>query len=122
MSKEKTKKEEVVSDDTLIDYLVENNSYEYNMDKAIEEAIEFAEVLIKLKTKSKSNPKRPDQAEAIKEFGDVILRGRVALNMLFAQEIEEDENFVFEAIEKHISGKCVKLRGYLEKGSYKGGL
>lgn len=121
MNTEIVTKEQVIESkdqETLATYLVQNNSFEYNMDKAIEEAIEFAEVLVKLKTKHKDNPKRPKLEEALKEFGDVILRGSVAVMQLYKDEETDPAEFV----EQHIQTKCNKLIGYLEKGTYKGGL
>ena len=122
MSKTKITKKEVIEgkdDVALVTYLAQNNSLEYNLDKAIEEALEFAEVLVKLKTKNKNNPKRPKEIEALKEFGDLMYRGAVALESIF---MDNDEISIEEEIEKHIDNKLGKLRGYLEKGTYKGGL
>lgn len=124
MNKEKVTEEQVLNgeDDVLISYLVQNNSFEYNMDKAIEEAIEFVEVLVKLKTKHKDNPKRPNKIEAIKEFGDLCLRGVVALETLFVEETKHDKTFVCDKITSHTEDKLKKLRSYLKKGTFKGGL
>lgn len=125
MSKDKIKKEDVLKDggdEVLMEYLAQANSFEYNMDKAIEEALEFAEALVKYKTKHKDNPKRPKLSDIVDEFGDLLLRGGVALAMLFQEEIDEDSEYLGRVLGERLDYKCSKLRGYLEKGTYKGGL
>lgn len=92
----------------ILKHCAVNNVPEFNFLKAIEECGEFTEVLIKLQTKR--SDKRPDMNEAIKEFGDVMYRGKIALMTLFPgvalEKIEQE-------IDNHIHMKLKKLEGYL---------
>lgn len=101
----------------ILTYCAEKNPAEFNFNKAIEEATEFVEVLVKLQTKH--NPKRPNEREALKEYGDLFYRGLIALKTIFPdksfKEIEDD-------VDAHIAYKLNKLIEYKESGKYKGGL
>lgn len=101
----------------LLHYLARNNSIQFNINKALEEAVEFQEVVIKLQTKHKD--KRPPMNEAIKEYGDFIYRGFVYLLSLFPEQSKEE---IENAVEAHIDYKLKKLIKYKEEGKYKGGL
>jgi len=118
---DKITKADVLADpnnsDNLYMYMAQNNDPIFNYNKALEECVEFMEVIIKLQTKSKTNPKRPKASEAVGEFGDMVLRGVVALMTLFPEDEE-----IAEKIEDHISKKTQKLLGWLEKGTYVNGL
>lgn len=95
-----------------------NPSY-YNMNKALEECVEFQEVLIKLQTKHSSNPKRPDAGEAIKEYGDVIYRGLISLKTIFEdKELPE----ILEMVSAHINKKLTRLGTFRTAGTYQKGL
>lgn len=106
-------------EDEIIEYCAKNNKFGYNSDKAIEEAIEFAEVVVKLKTKHKDNPKRPDKEEALKEYGDFVYRGMIYLKSLFPEKSLDE---ISEDVSEHIYSKLDKLVQYKEQGKYKGGL
>lgn len=103
----------------LMLFCAQNNEPSFNYNKAIEEAIEFVEVLIKLQTKHITNEKRPDPKEAIKEFGDLYYRGMIALKTLF---IHKEFNTINNEVFEHIQMKLTKLQKYKEEGKYKGGL
>lgn len=103
----------------LLVHLRTTNKPTYNFNKATEECVEFMEVLIKLQTKGKANPKRPDKIESIKEYGDVIYRGLVALMTLYPDASPEN---LLGYVNAHIHEKLSKLQGYKELGSYDGGL
>lgn len=102
--------------DKLFDYMAQTNKYEFNINKALEEAVEFMEVLIKIQTKSKKNPRRLEPEDAIAEFGDMLIRGTIALRMMFPNKD------VQSLVAAHIQNKTDKLLGWLEKGTYVNGL
>lgn len=66
-------------DKNILEICASVNTKEYNFNKALEEAIEFQEVLVKLQTKHPDNPRRPKKEELIKEYGDLIYRGLIVL-------------------------------------------
>ena len=103
----------------IIDHCVEKNPPEYNIDKAMEECIEFQEVLIKLRTKNATNPRRPKEVEALKEFGDVIYRGIIALRTIFPDANLED---ILLDVNEHINKKLSRLGEFKKEGKYAGGL
>lgn len=103
----------------VIEYCIANNPPEFNYNKAIEECIEFQEVLVKLQTKEITNPKRPSREDAIKEFGDLSYRGIIALGTLFP---EKDLEEISDKIDEHIMSKLMKLKEYRSLGIYKKGL
>lgn len=114
---DKITREMVLEDrELLYDYMARNNTPAFNYNKALEECVEFMEVIIKLQTKSKTNPRRPKAEEAIGEYGDMVLRGIVALQTLFSEEN------VGALVEDHIEKKTEKLLGWLDKGTYVNGL
>lgn len=116
----KITKESVLSGEhTIFQFIAKNNDPSFNYNKALEEATEFMEVIIKLQTKSQTNPKRPDPIEAIKEYGDMCLRGFLALLTLFPEETEESMS---TKVENHIKSKMENLAEWLDKGTYKNGL
>lgn len=103
----------------LLYYCADNNAAIFNMNKALEEAIEFQEVIVKLQTKHPTNKKRPDPIEAYKEYGDVVYRGLIALMNIFPEDTVED---IQDNVRMHIQGKLGKLMEWRAKGHYKGGL
>jgi hypothetical protein len=111
-------REQVLEDKELLyQYMAQNNTFEFNMNKALEECVEFMEVLIKLQTKSKANPRCPSPIDAIHEFADVMLRGSIALMSLFPNDKEFDEELT-----RYLEEKEGKLLGWLEAGTYHKGL
>lgn len=103
----------------ILEYCIGSNPPEFNFNKAIEECIEFQEILVKLQTKEITDPKRPSREDAIKEFGDLSYRGMIALGTLFP---EKDIEELCDDIESHIMGKLEKLKEYKQLGIYKKGL
>lgn len=101
----------------IFEYCAKNNPPSFNYNKALEEAIEFQEVLIKLQTKSED--KKPNPEELIKEFGDLFYRGTIAIKTVFPNLTFEE---IFEKVSDHIEYKLRKLIGYYNEGKYKGGL
>src|SRR6478735_6061720 len=69
----------------IIDEMAKTNSWNYNLDKTIEELFELGEVLMKSKLK-KGSPKEPSAQSIIEEIGDVEIRIRV-LRKLFGEQL-----------------------------------
>jgi hypothetical protein len=109
----------MISKEKIVKFCAQKNTFEYNADKAIEEAIEFSEVVIELRTKHKGNPKRPDKVEAIKEYGDFFYRGLI---YLMALNPAKTMNEILAEVADHIELKLDKLEQYKKEGKYKGGL
>lgn len=101
----------------IMEYCASENEKSFNLNKALEEAVEFQEVLIKLQTKSPE--KRPPLGEAIKEYGDLAFRGMIALKTLFPEASYDD---LTDRVTEHILYKLTKLKGYKDEAKYKGGL
>ena len=116
-------REQVLSDrdnfDTLLKYMATNNKQQFNFNKAIEEATEFNDALVKMQTKHVSNPKKPTKDDILKEYADFQYRGYVALMSLFP-ELSTDE--IDDRIDEHMFKKLGKLQDYLEEGKYNNGL
>jgi hypothetical protein len=105
--------------DEIIGFCVKENPAGFNMNKALEEAVEFQEVILKLQTKHPDNPKRPDKMEALKEFADLHYRGLIAIMTLFPEyNIDQIEDLMAE----HEIMKLTKLIEYRKEGKYQGGL
>ena len=109
---------DITQSNELFDYLINKNTKVYNINKALEEAVEFQEVLIKLQTKHKDNPKRPTEEDLVSEFADFILRGSVALAITTNLSVDD----AMEKVCRYYDKKCLKLYGYLKEGKYKKGL
>jgi len=103
----------------VLDHCVANNPPAFNMNKALEEAVEFQEVLLKLQTKHPDNPKRPTRTDALEEYGDLLYRGLIAVRTLFPDLTGEE---VEDKINEHIDIKLTKLAKYHEEGKYGSGL
>lgn len=103
----------------ILRIIFEENSPEYNFLKAFEENTEFSEVLVKLQTKSMTNTRRPPVTEAIKEYGDVVYRGFIALMTLFPESSMEQ---IKEDVNDHIDYKLGMLNHYHSEDKYSGGL
>lgn len=107
----------------LVEFMVRRNKAEFNHLKAVEEANEFAEALVKHMTKSVLNPKRPIAGDILNEFGDLILRGLVSLTTLFhTTGVDVTLEDVIEGIELHIASKLERLEGWKKTGAYSNGL
>lgn len=103
----------------LLKYLAYENKPSYNFNKALEECIEFQEVLIKLQTKPKDSEKRPPEAQLIEEFGDAIYRGLVVIMTTFP---DTDIQTLVDQVEERIDYKLGRLQSHKSAGDYKGGL
>lgn len=90
--------------------LVETNSWDYNIRKAIEELLELAEVLMK-KLNKKGGTKEPTDQEIIEEVGDVLIRGEI-LMLMFGEE----------PVINRVVEKLTKFQGYLNEGKYIGNI
>lgn len=101
----------------ILQYCAKTNTYTFNMNKALEECVEFQEVLLKLQTKSPE--KQPDKVEAIKEFGDLFYRGLIALMTIFPELSEDD---IHTQMAEHIKIKLTTLHNYKKEAKYLGGL
>lgn len=103
----------------ILEYMAVENPKSFNVLKALEEAVEFQEVLCKLQTKHPNNKKRPDKDELIKEFGDVIYRGLVAIK---SEQPDLSYDEIFALAIKRIEFKLDNLIKYKSEGKYQGGL
>jgi len=92
----------------VIDEMAKTNSWNYNLDKTIEELFELGEVLMKSKLK-KGGPKEPSTQSIIEEIGDVEIRIKV-LRKLFGEQL----------VDQRVDEKLSKFRGFLEQGKYIG--
>lgn len=73
-----------IIDEEVIQHMVENNGFNYNIHKASEEFIELGLVLIQKITK----PKKVENKEIIDEIGDCITRLNVLLQLFPKEEIQ----------------------------------
>jgi hypothetical protein len=103
----------------IIRVMAVENSKSYNFNKALEECTEFAEVILKLQTKSSSNPKKPHLKEATKEFGDTVFRGLVALQTLNPDKSIDE---ILQDTSDHIDYKLSNLMRYYSENLYEGGI
>lgn len=103
----------------LFEYMKTNNSKEFNINKCLEELVEFQEVLLKMQTKADSNPKKPTVQDAIDEFGDVLYRSWVAL-MTIIPDKSLDE--IYDMLDDRIMNKIKKLIEWRKSGKYVNGL
>lgn len=99
--------------------MVKENSFAYNMNKALEESTEFSEVILKLQTKSASHPKRPPLEESIKEYGDFVYRGFVSLASLHKEMTFEE---IKAQVNNHIDYKLRNLLLHYQNKTYIGEL
>lgn len=103
----------------LFEFMTENNTAEFNFNKALEEATEFMEAAIKHKTKSPKNPKRPTVEDVLEEYTDFSYRGFILVRSLFPNKTSEEVEAMIEA---HLKKKTDALFGWLESGKYNNGL
>lgn len=103
----------------LFQYMAKNNTKEFNFNKAMEEATEFNEALLKFLTKHKDNPKKPTPDDILGEYADFMYRGIVAILVLFP-ELSPDE--VGHLIDSHVEKKLTALAEWRESGKYDNGL
>ncbi len=94
----------------IIDEMAKTNSWNYNLDKTIEELFELGEVLMKSKLK-KGSPKEPSAQSIIEEIGDVEIRIRV-LRKLFGEQL----------VDQRVGEKLAKFKGFFEQGKYIGSI
>ena len=99
-----------MENEKIINSLVNTNEKRYNMEKAVEELLELAEVLMKKVLKA-GGPKEPSDQEVIDEIGDVMIRVEVLARIF-------DEDKVYDRVEFKLS----KFAQYMEEGKYVGGI
>lgn len=88
----------------IIDHLVKENGFEYNLHKASEELQELALVLTQKLTK----PLKVDDQEIIDEIGDVIIRLRILKKMYPKDKIKERVNYKLGKYQEYIDNKSYK--------------
>lgn len=103
----------------IVEHCVKTNTLEFNKDKALEEASEFMEAVLKFNTKQEDNPKRPTLQDIKGEYGDFIYRGFIYLMSL---EPGTTIDNLIDEIGQHVEHKFEKLRKYQEEGKYINGL
>ena len=103
----------------LLQFCATNNTPEFNRNKAMEEATEFNEAVLKYETKHPDNPKRPPREEILKEYGDFLYRGHILLIQLFPELSSDD---IVQNIMGHVKMKLNKLSDYKKEGKYTKGL
>ena len=94
-----------MTDTQLINHLVKNNDYKYNLLKAAEELQELSLVLTQMALKEN----KVDKQEVIDEIGDVKIRLRV-LEHFFSRK----------RIQKRIVKKMNNLKRYVSENKYIG--
>lgn len=104
---------------SILEHCAEFNTFEFNSNKALEEASEFMEALLKYQTKAIDNPKRPSREEILKEYADFQYRGKILLMSLFPELKEEN---IEKMIEDHKTMKLNKLEFWRRSSKYKNGL
>lgn len=102
------KEEKSITNGEVIDYMVQNNSFEYNLIKAAEELNELSEVLLKRFTKAGTS-KEPENTAILDEIGDVQIRLQV-LKKLFGEQAADDR----------VQFKLNKYKGYINDKLYVG--
>lgn len=102
----------------VIEYCAKTNTLQHNLNKALEESIEFQETIIKFQTKHPDSKNRPTIQDMIDEFGDLQYRGMIALIAVSGLSPEEVEELVSERVMK----KLENMEKYILEGKYKGGL
>jgi NTP pyrophosphatase (non-canonical NTP hydrolase) len=90
--------------ETIIDILVKNNGFEYNLSKASEELQELSLVL----TQKLNKPHRVDNQEIIDEIGDVIIRIEILKKIYDIDKINE-----------RVAYKLSKFASYVDNKKYK---
>ena len=103
----------------IIEFCAYTNKPSFNANKALEEATEFMEVLLKLQTKADSNPKKPTREQVLEEYSHTVLRGFIKVLELFPEYNLEQ---VDALISKEIEIKCADLIKWQKQGLYKKGL
>ena|SRR6478609_7765285 len=98
----------VTEENETINRMASTNSWEYNIDKTIEELFELGEVLMKKKLKW-GGDKEPTDQSIIEEIGDVQIRLEV-LRKLFGEW----------NVDKRVEDKLTKFEGYYKEGKYIG--
>ena len=96
-----------MTDIQVINYLVQNNDYKYNLLKASEELQELALVLTQMALKKD----KVDKQEVIDEIGDVKIRLRII-----------EHFFSRKRVKKRIDDKLTKFKSYIENNQYIGGI
>lgn len=104
---------------SILKFCAENNTKEFNSNKALEEASEFMEALLKYQTKHPDNPKRPSEEDILGEYADFIYRGKIVLLQLFPDLTNEQIDI---KIKTHTDYKLNKLQEWKDSGMYKAGL
>ena len=99
--------QENTENEAIIQKMADTNSWEYNIDKTIEELFELGEVLMKRKLKGKEYG--ASNQEIIDEAGDVQIRLNV-LKLLLGPG----------AVDNRINAKLEKFKGFYEQGLYIG--
>jgi hypothetical protein len=108
-----------IENNSILEHCAQNNTVQFNFNKALEESAEFSEALLKFQTKIEHNPKRPTKQDILGEYGDFIYRGLIALKTLFPNVELKD---LIEDVETHIKNKLSKLEEWKTSGKYKNGL
>lgn len=96
-----------MTDNQLINHLINKNDYKYNLLKTAEELQELSLVLTQMALKSD----KVDKQEVIDEIGDVKIRLRV-LEHFFSRK----------RVQKRIEFKMKKLKQYVSENKYVGKL
>lgn len=103
--------------ENLFNHLKNTNNYSFNMNKVVEECIEFSEVIVKLQTKRPE--KAPNKIEALKEYSDLMIRGMVALSCIFPEKTIDE---ITDDIGRCGMEKLSKLENWRKEQEYLGGL
>jgi hypothetical protein len=103
----------------ILEHCAKDNPRQFNINKALEESLEFTEAMLKYETKHPDNPKRPTLNDVVDEYGDFIYRGMILLMTLFP---ESNIERIQLAVDARINDKLEKLQEWKYSGMYKGEL
>ena len=99
-----------MTDEEIVDFMVNKNQEQFNYLKFCEEATELQELLLK-KVNKVDKKDIPSNLGIIDEIGDVKVR------LLVLEKMFGEDN-----INERVKYKMEKWKGYIEKGKYQGKL
>jgi len=90
-----------MTDKELIQYLVDNNDYKYNLLKTAEELNELSTILLQYVNKDN----KIDKQKIIEEIGDSIIRIKVLKKLFNKKKINSRINFKLKKFKSYIKNK-----------------
>lgn len=93
-------------DDNLINEVLKYNTFDYNINKAVEELQELSLIL----TQFKNKPEKIQIGDIIDEIGDVHLRLRILDKLFGEQEVQERVQYKEEKYKEYLEKKTNKFK------------